>query len=285
MRFGASTFIWTSPFTDDIAPDLARRVAELGFDVLEVCVEDPALVSADGVRRAVEPAGLGVSVCAALGPERDLSHEDPAVRETGMTYLRALVDLAAATGAPNVIGPLYSSVGKARPLPDEERERQRQLAVASLQAAADYAGERGVGLAVEPLNRFETDLVNTTAQGLELIDRVERENVGLLLDTFHMNIEEKSPPDAVRAAAGRIRHFHACENDRGTPGSGHVEWDPVLAALLAGGFDGDIAIESFTPDNEAIARAAAIWRPLAASPDALAGEGLEFLRARLAAFA
>jgi D-psicose/D-tagatose/L-ribulose 3-epimerase len=138
-----------------------------------------------------------------------------------------------------------------------------------------------VDLAIEPLNRFETDLVNTVEQGLDLCERVGLDNVGLLLDTFHMNIEEKSIPDAIRQAGSRIRHFHACENDRGAPGSGHVDWQPVLTAVRDSGYQGQVVIESFTPEIQEIARAVSTWRPVAASGDDLARDGLAFLKAQL----
>lgn len=280
MRYGASTFIWTSPFTDERAQELAPHVAELGFDVLEICIEDPALVTADAIGAAAERADVGIAVCAAFGPGRDLSHDVPEERRGGLDYMRACIDLAAAVDAPDVIGPMYSEVGKTRMLSPAERARQRGWAADSIREVGEYAGERDVGLAIEPLNRFETDLVNTVEQGLDLCERVGLPNVGLLLDTFHMNIEEKSIPGAVRLAGSRLRHFHACENDRGAPGSGHVEWDATLGALRDIGFDGIIALESFTPDNQAIARAVSLWRPLAASPDDLARDGLAFLRER-----
>jgi D-psicose/D-tagatose/L-ribulose 3-epimerase len=282
MRFGASTFIWESPFGDD-KMFLAKHVADLGFDVLEICIEDPTRVSAPAVRQAAEEAGVGVCVCGAFGPDRDVSHEDSERRQMGVDYLKFCVDLAAEVGSPNVIGPMYSATGKARLLPEKERERQRNWAAEGLREVADYAGERGVGLAMEPLNRFETDMVNTVEQGLDLCERIGRDNVGLLLDTFHMNIEEKSIPDAIRASGGRVRHFHACENDRGAPGSGHVEWDGVLEALSDVGYDGMVVIESFTPEIQEIARAVSTWRPVAASGDELASEGLAFLKDRLSA--
>jgi len=278
VRYGASSFIWVSPFGDDNVADLARHVAELGFDVLEICIEDPGLVTGGAVRKAAEAAGVGVSVCGAFGPDRDLSHEDADMRRRGVDYLRTCIDLAAEVGSPHVAGPMYSAVGKTRLLPEEEREQQRGWAVESLRAAGEYAGERGVALAIEPLNRFETDLVNTVEQGLELCERIDLDNVGLLLDTFHMNIEEKSIPDAIRRAGGRLRHFHACENDRGAPGSGHVPWDDVATACRDIGYDGPVVIESFTAQVKSIARAAAIWRPLAVSQDELAEEGLRHLR-------
>lgn len=282
MLFGASTFIWESPFGND-KMYLARHVADLGFDVLEVCIEDPGLVDASAIRQAAEEASVSISVCGAFGPDRDVSHEDPERRRAGIDYLKFCIGLAAEVGSADVIGPMYSATGKARLISEEERERQRRWAAEGLSEAADYAGERGVGLAIEPLNRFETDMVNTVEQGLDLCERIGQENVGLLLDTFHMNIEEKSIPDAIRTAGDRLRHFHSCENDRGAPGSGHVDWVATFEALSDVGYDGLVVIESFTPEIREIARAVSAWRPVANSGDELAREGLAFLKRNLAA--
>jgi len=276
-QYGASTFIWVSPFGDDKL-GIAQHVADLGFDVLEVCIEDPARVSADAINAAAQDAGVGISVCGAFGPDRDVSHEDPSVRERGLEYLRFCIDLAAEVGSPHVAGPMYSATGKARLLPEDEREQQRRWATESLRTAGRYAAERGVRLAIEPLNRFETDLVNTTAQGVDLCERIGLDNVGLLLDTFHMNLEEKNIAAAIQQAGDRVFHFHACENDRGAPGSGHVEWDAVFRALDDIGYSGQIAIESFTPEIREIARAVSAWRHVAESGDALARDGLTFLK-------
>lgn len=278
--FGASTYLWVSPFGDDTL-HLARHARELGFDVLEICIEQPSRVSAEAVSAAAGDAGVAVSVCGAFGPERDVSHEERSVRRSGLDYLRGCIDLAAAVGSPHVAGPMYSATGKARLLSPSEREQQRRWAVASLREAGEYAGERGVSLAIEPLNRFETDLVNTVAQGVELCERIGLANVGLLLDTFHMNIEERSLPKAIRLAGGRVFHVHACENDRGAPGTGHIDWAGVAVALGEIGYTGRVVIESFTPEIQEIARAVSLWRPLAESPDALATEGLAFLHGLL----
>ena len=124
--------------------------------------------------------------------------------------------------------------------------------------------------------------MNIADQAIEIIDRVDSPGLGVLLDTFHMNLEEKSIGDAIRATGSRLSHFHACENDRGAPGSGHVPWDEVADALHAIEFEGPVVIESFTDQVVTIARAAAVWRPVAASQDALAADGGAFLRGLLA---
>ena len=193
------------------------------------------------------------------------------------------MDLAAGIGAPHFVGPMYSAVGRTRMLEPHEREQQRGLAVESLKVVAEYAADRDVRLGVEPLNRFETDLVNTAEQALELCDRVGAGNVGVLLDTFHMNIDEKSLGDAIRLVGDRLLQLHACENDRGTPGTGHLPWDDVFGALADIGFTGPLVIESFTPAVREIAKAVSLWRPLDAPSDELARRGALFLRESLAA--
>jgi D-psicose/D-tagatose/L-ribulose 3-epimerase len=127
------------------------------------------------------------------------------------------------------------------------------------------------------LNRFETDMINTVSQGLQFIEEVGRDNIGFHLDTFHMHLEEKSSPQAIRLAGDKLFHFHACENDRGVPGSGQVHWQEIAAALKEVNYQGPIVIESFTSQVKEIARAVSIWREIAPSQDAIAGQGLQFL--------
>lgn len=281
-RLGACTWLWTAPFSDaDLG--LAQRVAGLGFDVLEVCIEDPSLVSAEALDSAGREADVAFSVCGAFGPDRDLAHRDPGPRENALTYIESLVELAAAVGSPHVCGPMYSAVGKSRLEDPEDRAAEYGRSVENLKRAAEVAARRDVRLAIEPLNRYETDMVNTAEQGLELCDEVGAENVGLLLDTYHMNIEEKSLGDAIRLTGDRVFHFHSCENDRGTPGTGHIPWSDAFAALADIGYEGQIVIESFTPAVREIARAVSLWRPLDASGDELASGGLAFLQAQLEA--
>ncbi len=143
---------------------------------------------------------------------------------------------------------------------------------------ADYADGKGINLAMEILNRFETDMLNIVAQGLKFIGDVGRENVGFHLDTFHMHLEEKSSPEAIRMAGNKIFHFHACENDRGVPGTGQVHWHEIASALMSVDYQGPVVIESFTSQVKEIARAVNIWREIAPSQDAIAEQGLHFLQ-------
>ena len=276
-KLGLSTFVLASPFTNaDL--HLMGKVKAMGFDVIEICIEDPSKLSSDKMVLAAREHGLDISICGAFGPNRDVSHEDEKIRELGIAYLNTCVDFAAEVGSTYVSGPMYSATGKARLLSPVERKQQFNWAVDSLNRVANYAQSRNVGLAIEPLNRFETDLINTVDQGVELCRAVELPNVGLLVDTFHMNIEEKSLSTTIQNAAPYIFHVQVSENDRGTPGKGQVHWDEFFATLSKINYGGQIVIESFLPTVKEIARAVSAWRSVAPSMDALAIDGLEFIR-------
>jgi D-psicose/D-tagatose/L-ribulose 3-epimerase len=254
-----------------------RRVKGWGYDIVEVCIENPAVLTPSRVRAAAADEGVSVLVCGAFGPGRDVSHEDASVRAGGIDYLKRCLDFAAEVDSPLVSGPMYAQTGVTRLLEPTERDAQRVRAVASLAAVAEYAASRGIRLAVEPLNRFETDLVNTVEQGLALCSAVGAPNIGLLLDTFHMNIEEKDICAAIESAGDRVFHVQASENDRGTPGAGHVPWRNVIASLRGIDYAGSIVVESFLPTVKEIARAVSQWRPVAKSMDDLAADAFTYL--------
>ena len=283
IAIGLNSWVWTSPFTDASA-DLIYRAKKMGFDAFEIAVEDPAHFAADGaVTRALRETGLRPIVCGAFGPSRDLTHDDERYRRESLDYIRATLALCRAWDAKVLAGPMYSAVGKRRQLPPAQRAIEWKRAVTGLRSAAEMAANAGVILAVEPLNRFETDLVNTADQCAHLVDEIAHPAVKMHLDTFHMNIEEHSLLAAIRRAGKRLAHLHVCENDRGAPGTGLVAWDQLAQGLREINYTGVASIESFTPECLTIAAAAAIWRPLAKSQDALARDGLKFLRGLLGA--
>jgi D-psicose/D-tagatose/L-ribulose 3-epimerase len=275
---GITTWIWTSPLNIDRFSEIAPHVARMGFDLLEVPIESPTDLDYTRAAGIVKDLGLSTSVCAAMSPDRDLIHEDSNIRANAVSYVRHCVDAAQTLGATNVVGPLYSAVGRTWQATPDERKRDLELLVGQLKELAKYAHERGVVLCVEPLNRFETSFLNLAEQAIEVVDRVDHPGCGLLLDTFHMNIEEQSIGQAIRSAGKRLKHLHACENDRGAPGSGHINWQEVVDACRSIGYTGPAVIESFTSAVKSIARAAAIWRSLAPTQDGLAQDGLRHLR-------
>ena len=285
MGIGVNAWIWTSPFTTQDGPEglgLLDKAKQMGFDSFEFGLEDPSHVDPAKLKAKLQQTGLKLVVCGAFGPDRDLTHEDKAVRDNSLDYITKTIKITADSGGNLVAGPSYSAVGKRRHVSADQKKTEFDLAVKGLTEAARRAAGHGVSIGIEPLNRFETDLINTAEQCKQLIDAIGAKNVGFHLDTFHMNIEEKNSGDAIRRAGNRLYHFHACENDRGAPGSGvNIDWPNIAAALKEVGYQGEAVIESFTPKTKSIAAAAAIWRPLAPTQDALAGDGLKFLRGLL----
>jgi D-psicose/D-tagatose/L-ribulose 3-epimerase len=226
----------------------------------------------------LDSAGLRASVCIAMSPERDLTTSHTATVQRTQEYLRRAIEAAAIVGSPAVGGPIYSPTGRTGMIAPDERQAILIRLAENLQPVLDEARRANVKLALEPINRFETSLFNTVDQALPLINLVNDPVLGLLLDTFHMNIEERDIPAAIRAAGLHLTHFHACGNDRGAPGDGSIPWPGIAAALEDVGYSGPLVIESFAGGNEVMAAAAAIWRPLAASQDDIATSGLAFLR-------
>jgi D-psicose/D-tagatose/L-ribulose 3-epimerase len=266
--------------TDDDLARLAPRIAGWGFDVVEMPIESPGDWDPARTADLLAGLGLGATVCAVMPPGRELVATTPDVVATTQDYLRHCLDAAATVGSGVVAGPIYASVGRTWRFGRSERDHYTAELREALAPLADHGAARGVRLGLEPLNRYETSVVNTVEQGLAMIDGLPAEGVGLALDTYHLNIEEQDPAAAVRVvgAAGRLAHVQVCANDRGAPGADHMDWPALRAALADAGYVGPLCIESFTAENASIATAASIWRPLARSQDAIATDGLAFLR-------
>lgn len=277
MQFGASTWLWTSPF-DGSDLSLLTRIAELGFDFVEIPVEDPSAVDGEAIASALEETGLKAVVCAAIAGERDLSSSDAGNVEAAVSYLRDCIGLAQRWGSPFVVGPLYAPVGKQRLATESEREAEWSRSVKNLRRVAEIAEGSGVKLGIEPLNRFETDMVNTAQEALRLVDEVGSTSVGLSLDSFHMNIEEVDFCKAVEQAGERLLHLQVSDSHRGVPGEGNSDWKGLREGLRRIGYAGRISIESFSPDSSSLAEAVCIWRRFAESQDAFAEKGLDFLK-------
>jgi len=271
--FGVVLMLWGDNVVAATEP-LLSAVAGLGYGLIELPLFDSAVLGLAEARRRVIGAGLRCTVNTALPP--GLSLLDPERRASAVDFLGSIAAQARELGADLVCGPLLAPVGdlpEAAPGP-----REQESAVAGLQAAARRAADVGVTLALEPLNRFESAYPTTVAEAGALVDAVDAANLGLLLDTFHMNIEERDPAAAIRQAGARLRHFHCSENDRGPIGSGHIAWPAVREALRDAGYQGDLVVESFGSTVPAISRACCIWRPLAADGMALAQESVYFMR-------
>lgn len=278
LRFGVSTWLWTSPFTTKSIEELFPKIADMGFEEVELAVEYPALIDTRALAQGLERYQLKPVIVGAFGPTRDLTHEDPSVQQNCLNYIRECLQLAADVGAGFVGGPMYSAVGKARMVPAAQRQQEWQLAVENLRRACELADGLGLQLALEPLNRFESDLVNTAEDARRLVEAIQHPAARIMLDSFHMGIEERNIEAAFLTAGDLLIHLQVAENYRGTPGTGQTNWAAYYRGLAAIGYTGGLSIESFTTDNQELAGAVCFWRPMATSQDAFASEGLKFLK-------
>ncbi len=276
-QIAANTFIWHSPLTAELIPGRLRVLANWGFDAVEMPLENVGDWDPIECRALLEESGLTAVVGLVFAPGRELAGAPEDLQRRTRGYVRAAIDVAAQQGSKVVIGLAYTSVGRTwRTTPDERSKLLAELH-SNYEELVDYAGEHDVRIAMEPLNRYETSLFNTTEQLGEFISTFDARVLGLKLDTYHMNIEERSFGETIRSAGKHLFHIQVCGNDRGAPGGDLTPWDEVFGALQDIGYAGLLGIESFTAENASIATAASIWRPLSASQDQLALDGLQFL--------
>ncbi len=275
---GVNTWVWTSPLTDAGLAELAPRIAGWGFDVVELPVENPGDWDPGRAAALLHDLGLTASVVLVMGEGRELVAADATTVLSTQDYLRHVVDVAATVGSPVIAGPAYASVGRTWRLSDDERRVRYAELRDGLAPVVDHAVAAGIRVGIEPLNRYETSLINTVDQALDALYGLPAHGCGLALDIYHMNIEETDVAAAVRRASGRIAHVQVCANDRGAPGADHLDWPGFVKALEDAAYDGPLVIESFTANNATIATAASVWRPLARTQDAIATDGIEFLR-------
>lgn len=274
------------PFTSSDLP-LFGRIRALGFDFVELLVPEPDDdLDLMAVREALEENGLDIVLAARVNLRRSLASDDPDARQGGMDYLKYCIEIAETLGARIIGGPLYGEplvfAGRApTPMTEDQRRAREDRTIEGLATLAPIARNAGKYLALEPLNRFETDVVSTTGQAMVVVETVNDDGLGLLLDTFHMNMEERSIPDAIRAAGSRLLHFQANENDRGYPGTGHIDWPPVMRALSEIGYDGPISLEPFRRDDDRVALPIAHWRPPHEDETDKLRAGLDFIRSSL----
>lgn len=278
IRYGVSTWLWTSPFSTESIGVLFPKIAAMGFDVVEIAVEDPSLIDIKTMKAALSDYKLEAVICGAFGPSRDLTSHDKNLQQNCLSYIESCLDICAELGTGFFGGPMYAAVGKARMLPAEKRKEEWGLAVMNLQKVCAMASGRGLKIALEPLNRFESDLINNVDDVSRLIADIDHPAANIMLDGFHMNIEEKDVQKAILSAGDRLIHLQVSENYRGTPGTGQTRWDEYRSALQSINYSGVVSIESFTTDNKELAGAVCFWHPMAQSQDDFAKDGLGFLK-------
>ena len=275
MKYGVNTMVWTTR-VNETHEALFSCIKAWGFDGVELFLSPQEPADIPAVRRMLEANHLECTACSVLPRECHLVSPQAEVRARGVEFLKTCVDRTAELGARLVCGPMYAGLGV---MTGRRRTAEEwKWAVEGLQVVARHAETRQVTICLEPLNRFETYFLNTLEDAASLVHDVGATNVKIHFDTFHSNIEEKHPAAALRSIAKELGHVHISENDRGIPGSGHVDWRGVLKVLKAIRYKGWTTIESFAQPEPDLAAAAAIWRDMAPSGDELAQQGLRFIR-------
>lgn len=275
MKYGVHTFLWTQTF-GAANLELLPQLKEHGFDGIEIARYQFNDFPAAKIGVEAARNGLECTLCCGLTGELSLISDDSAVRRKAFSFIQQAIQIAAELGVKTMVGPLVAPIGhfcnRSRTMDEWYR------GVEGLQTLGDILNQYGIILAIEPLNRYQTYFLNTIADAVALCDAVDHPNVGILFDVFHANIEEKSIPEAIKSAERHLKHMHVCENDRGIPGTGHIPWDSLLRTLQELHYDRWVVIESFNFLDQKLAALTRTWRELAPTPEAIAYEGLMFLK-------
>ena len=276
--FGVHTSMWTMHWDRAGAERTIPAAAAYKMDFIEIALLNTAIVDAPHTRALLDRHGVR-AVCSLGLPQEKWASINP---EGAIEHLKDAIDKTAEMGAEALSGVTYGGIGERTGVPPTQGEYDN--IARALAAAARHAKTRGILLGIEPVNRYETHLLNTGWQARDLIEKVGADNMFIHLDTYHMNIEEKGAANGILDAREHLRYIHLSESDRGTPGEGTCDWDEIFAALAAIGFKGGLAMESFINMMPEIAYGLAIWRPVANSFEEVMDKGLPFLRNKAAQY-
>lgn len=279
MKFGMNMLLWTDNITDEHRP-LMERLKKLGFDGVEFTIFDHDVKKYEALGRWLDDVGLERTVVTCVLDDKNPISPDAKVRAAGVDQLKGVLECCQAVGAKIMAGPFHSALGGfsgAGPTADEWK-----WGVECMKRNAETAQKCGVTLAVEYLNRFECYLLNSAADTMRFVREVGHPNCRMMYDTFHANIEEKNIPQAIKTCSEYTVHVHISENDRGTPGQGHVHWKESFDTLKETGYDGWFVIEAFGLALPGLAAATKIWRRMFESEEQLARDGLAFMKSEWA---
>ncbi len=274
MKFGIHAGLWMKAWTDDPAPIFAT-VADIGYDGVELSLLGIGLDRADEIRRQAEGHGLALTCSTGLGPDADPTSDDAAVRDNAVSVLSEAIRITARLGSGGLAGVVAAPWGVFDPANKAARAGRSAETLAKLDGVL---GDEGVTLGIEALNRFESDLTSTAAETCAIARACGSDHIGVLLDAFHMNIEEKDPPAAIRAAGDTLVHYHVSDNDRGRPGSGRYDFPADAKALAEIGYDKWVVAEMFVMSGHSSSRDLNIWRDIEPDPTEAAIKTLAYLK-------
>lgn len=273
-KIGFNLLAWSAPISESMHP-IAERLKTIGYDGIECFIDGQDVAAYHQFGDHLRQLGLESTCVMVVGPDENPASESAKIREQAVAYLKGAIDRAHAMGATVVCGPMHSAFAtfsRREPQPDEYAHSAEVL-----HQAGEHARQAGIVLAVEALNRFECYLCNTMTQLADLVRRADHPNVRAMFDTHHANMEEKRFPDAIQTIAPVLAHVHISENDRGTPGSGHIPWDDTFRSLAQMNYTGWMTIEAFTRNDVDFANSINVWREYN-DPWAIAEDGLTFIK-------
>lgn len=278
MNFGAHAFVWAGEWNKDAADKIINGAASAGLDFVEIGLLRPDEFDPEDTRKRLEAKGLSATFSLGLPASATLP-DNPQGAEA---FLIKVLDKIQATGNNMLTGVIYGTLGE---LPGRRPNEQDYDTIAkTLKSVAKEAAKRDIYIGLEPVNRYETFLLNTVEQALSVVEKIGEDNVFIHLDTYHMNIEEDDFAESIRQAGSKLGYIHLSESHRGTPGSGTVDWDSVFQGLADIDYRGGLTMESFADINPDIARATCMWRDIVQDSDALVRDGLAFLRGKAEAY-
>lgn len=273
-KIGFNMLAWSQTVSDDLMP-MVDRLKKIGYDGIECTLGTDDKEAYRRLGNHVKSLGMEVNCVMPLGPDENPIDPSPEVRSKAVDRIKWGVDRAESMNAKIICGPFHSAFATfANKAPDDQ---EYNWSAEVLAEAADYASQADITFALEALNRFECYLCNTMEQLVSLVQRVSHPRVGILYDTHHANIEEKKFQDSIVTAAPFLRHVHISENDRGTPGEGHIAWDDIFAGLSEHDYNGWLTIESFTRNDPDFANSINVWREYS-KPWDIAESGFAFIQ-------
>ena len=282
MKTGMNLLLWTTHVTEEHFP-LLGKLKKAGFDGVEIPLFGGDAAHYQKLRQELDNEGLGCTAVTTAGPLANPISPDPGLRRAGLDHIKWAVDMTATLGGGFLCGPYHSPLAVFSghgPTADEKK-----WGAEVLRDAADYGQKAGVMLAVEYLNRFECYFLTTARDTRAFVKQVDHPNFRMMYDTFHANIEEKNIAETIAAVADSFVHVHISENDRGTPGTGHVHWDETFKALRQAKYDGWMVIEAFSRSLPDLAAATKVWRDLFPNTEEVYTQGIRFIKEKWAATA
>ncbi len=279
MKYGFNLLLWTGHVTDEHVP-IFKALKKAGYDGVELPLFEGTPDHYARLGDHLAKLGLGVTTVSVLGAGHNALSQDKTERKAALERAKWAVDCSAALGAPILAGPMHSEIGYFSG--NGATAQERKYGLSFHRAAGDHAAKKNVRFAVEALNRFECYFLNTMAQLADYLDDVDHPHVKAMYDTFHSNIEEKDPVAAIKTIKRHMIHVHISENDRGTPGKGHVPWDETYKALKAAKYDGWMTIEAFGRAIPALAAATRVWRDFFPNKEEVYKLGIKNMRKGMA---